>query len=117
MVDEGTHINAIGADGPGKQELDVEILKRAKIVVDDLEQAKHGGEINVAISKGIIRVEDIHGTIGEVIAGLKAGRESEEEITIFDSTGLAIQDVAVAKVVFENALSRKLGRKIRFFRV
>lgn len=116
-VDEGTHINAIGADGPGKQELDVEILKRAKIVVDDLEQARHGGEINVAISKGIIRVEDIHGTIGEVIAGLKAGRESEEEITIFDSTGLAIQDVAVAKVVFENALSRKLGRKIRFFRV
>jgi len=116
-VEEGTHINAIGADGPGKQELDVEILKKAKIVVDDLEQAKHGGEINVAVSKGVIGVEYVHATIGEVIAGLKDGRESDEEITIFDSTGLAIQDVAVAKVVYENALSKNVGSKIKFFRI
>ncbi|WP_456330165.1 alanine dehydrogenase [Archaeoglobus sp.] len=116
-VEKGTHINAIGADAAGKQELDLEILKKAKIVVDDLEQAKHGGEINVAISEGVIGVEDIHATIGEVIVGLKAGRESEEEITIFDSTGLAIQDVAVAKVVYENAIKSNLGTKIEFFRV
>ncbi|MBO8180081.1 MAG: alanine dehydrogenase [Archaeoglobus sp.] len=116
-VEKGTHINAIGADAAGKQELDLEILKRAKIVVDDLEQAKHGGEINVAISEGVIGIEDIHATIGEVIAGLKAGRESEEEITIFDSTGLAIQDVAVAKVVYENAIKSNRGRRIEFFRI
>ena len=116
-IEKGTHINAIGADAAGKQELDLEILKKAKIVVDDLEQAKHGGEINVAISGGVIRIEDIHATIGEVIAGLKVGRENDDEITIFDSTGLAIQDVAVAKVVYENALKSNLGRKIEFFRI
>ena len=116
-IEKGTHINAIGADAAGKQELDFEILKKAKIVVDDLEQAKHGGEINVAISRGVIKVEDIHATLGEVVAGLKTGRGSEEEITIFDSTGLAIQDVAVAKIVYENALKSNRGIKIEFFRI
>jgi len=115
-VEDGTHINAIGADAPGKQELDLELIRRAKIIVDDLEQAAHGGEINVAISKGLIGVEDIHATIGEVIAGLKPGREKDEEITIFDSTGLAIQDVAVAKIVYENAIKKGVGRKVSFFK-
>ena len=115
-VEEGTHINAIGADAAGKQELDLEIVKKAKIVVDDLKQSSHGGEINVAISEGIITIDDIHATIGEVIAGLKPGRESDEEITIFDSTGLAIQDIAVAKIVYENAVKRGKGTKIAFFR-
>ncbi len=109
-IEEGTHINAIGADAPGKQELDENILLRAKVVVDDLEQAKHGGEINVACSKGLLK--SVHATIGEVIAGLKPGRESYEEITIFDSTGLAIQDVATASVVFERA---KDVNKVEFF--
>ncbi len=116
-VEEGTHINAIGADAAGKQELDLEIIKMAKIVVDDLEQSSHGGEINVAISEGIISLDDIHATIGEVIAGLKPGREKDEEITIFDSTGLAIQDVAVAKIVYENAVKNGKGTRIAFFRV
>jgi len=116
-IEESTHINAIGADAPGKQELDVEILKKAKIVVDDIEQALHGGEINVAVSAGIIGREDIHATLGEVIADLKPGRESDEEITIFDSTGLAIQDVAVAKIVYENAVKKGVGLKMRLFEV
>lgn len=110
-IREGTHINAIGADAPGKQELEVEILKRAKIVVDDLEQALHGGEVNVAHSMGLIRREDIYATLGEVVSGIKKGREGEE-VTIFDSTGLAIQDIAVARIVYEKAVEKGLGMRI-----
>ncbi len=115
-IKEGTHINAIGADAPGKQELDERILMRAKIVVDDYEQAIHGGEINVAFSKGILRREDIHASLGEIVAGFKAGRESDDEITVFDSTGLAIQDIAVAKVVYDRAVERGVGLRVDLFR-
>ncbi len=114
-VKEGTHINAIGADAPGKQELEEEILLKAKIVVDDLDQAMHGGEINVAVSKGKIGKENIYATLGEIVAGMKKGRESEEEITIFDSTGLAIQDIAVADLVFRKAREMDVGLEIKIF--
>ncbi len=114
-VKEGTHINAIGADAPGKQELEEEILLKAKIVVDDLDQAMHGGEINVAVSKGKIGKENIYATLGEIVAGMKKGRESEEEITIFDSTGLAIQDIAVADLVFRKAREMDVGLEIEIF--
>lgn len=112
-IRDGMHINAIGADAPGKQELEIEILKKAKIVVDDMKQALHGGEVNFAVSKGIISERDIHATLGEVVAGLKNGREGNE-ITIFDSTGLAIQDIAVAKLVYEKALRKSAGVSIKF---
>ena len=114
-IKEGTHINAIGADAPGKQELDEKILLKAKIVVDDLEQAMHGGEINVAISKGILKPDQIHASLGEIVAGLKVGRTDDKEITIFDSTGLAIQDIAVAGVVYEKAVKEGKGLKIKLF--
>jgi len=100
-VQPGTHINAIGADGSGKQELDPAILKGARVVVDDMEQAAHGGEINVPLAQGLFKLEDVHGTLGEVIAGLKPGRRSAAEITVFDSTGLAFQDIACARLVYE----------------
>ncbi len=74
-IREGVHINAIGADAPGKEELDPMILKRAKIVIDNWEQSSHGGEINVPFSKGIIARKDIHGDIGEIVTGKKKGRE------------------------------------------
>jgi len=108
-IRDGTHINAIGADAKGKEELEPELLKRAKIVVDDWQQASHSGEINVALSRGIITRKDIHATLGEVLIGKKKGRVSQKEITIFDSTGLAIQDVAVASLVYKRALKNKLG--------
>lgn len=116
-IDPGTHINAIGADAAGKQELEIDLLLKSKVVVDDINQAVHGGEINVAISKGVMNVKDIYATLGEVIAGMKPGRESSEEITIFDSTGLAIQDIAVSKIVYENAKKSDKGMKIEFFRL
>ncbi len=114
-IKEGTHINAIGADAPGKQEIDGNLLKRAKIVVDDYKQAKHSGEINVPLSQGIITEEDIYASIGEIVSGKKKGRESENEITLFDSTGLAIQDIATASKVYEEAVRRGMGKKFRFF--
>jgi alanine dehydrogenase len=96
-IHDGTHINAIGADAPGKEELDPLILKRAKVFVDDRPQAIHSGEINVPITKGLFHAHDIAGTLGEVVVGVK-GRKGPEEITVFDSTGLAIQDLAIASL-------------------
>lgn len=113
-VEEGVHINAIGADAPGKQELDPRILKRAKVVVDDLEQASHGGEINVPIKNGIIKIGEIYAEIGDLITGKKPGRTSNKDITIFDSTGLAIQDAASAAAVYKKALQRKVGLLLDF---
>jgi len=96
----GTHINAIGADAKGKQELEVELQKNAKIIVDDIEQAAHSGEINVPISEGLIKAGDIYGDLGEIVANIKKGRENDEEVTIFDSTGLAILDIICAKLLY-----------------
>lgn len=97
LVHEGTHINAIGADAPGKEELDPALLSRASVFVDDIDQAVHSGEINVPFKKGLFTKENIAGTLGEVVIGRKK-RRRPEEITIFDSTGLAIQDLAIAKI-------------------
>jgi alanine dehydrogenase len=99
----GTHINAIGADAEGKQELESAILREATVVVDDPGQAAAGGEINVSLREGVFRIEDVHATLGEVIAGIKKGRLDEKEITVFDSTGLAIEDVAVAGLLYGKA--------------
>lgn len=114
-VKEGTHINAIGADAPGKEELDPRILTRAKIVVDDLAQASHSGEVNVPLSKGIISIKDIYCELGEVVVGRKPGRERDEEITIFDSTGLAIQDVAAANLIYLRARDKGIGLELTQF--
>ena len=114
-IKEGTHINAIGADAVGKEELDPELIIRSKIVVDDMFQALHSGEVNVHLSKHYISENDIHAQLGEVIVGLKPGRTSEDEITIFDSTGLAIQDVASAHLVYQRALSKGLGKYVKMF--
>jgi len=113
-VPEGVHFNCIGADAPGKQELDPLILKRAsKIVVDDIEQAAHSGEINMPLSKGMIRRDDIYGELGEIVAGFKKGRENNSEITVFTSTGLAIQDAAVASLVYDNAVKKGIGLRVK----
>ncbi len=98
-IKPGIHINAMGADAEGKQELEAEILKRAKVVVDDWEQCSHSGEINNAVCEGVFTRSDIYAELAETVAGEKT-RESSEDITIFDSTGLAIQDVATARLIY-----------------
>lgn len=114
-IAEGTHINAIGADAQGKEELDPLILKKGRVVVDDKVQAFHSGEVNVPLSSGIITEDMICCEIGEVVTGLKEGRTSVEDITIFDSTGLAIQDVSVGNLVYKEALESAIGQSLKMF--
>lgn len=110
----GTHISAIGANAPGKQELDPTIVRDARVFVDDLEHATINGEVNLPIAQGQIRPSDIAGTLGEVISSRVVGRRAAQEITLFDSSGLAIQDVALARMVFEAARDRGIGGHFRF---
>ncbi len=107
----GAHINAMGADAPGKQELASEVLKHAAVYIDDIHQATGSGEINVPLSKGDFAVEEIAGTLGEVVAG-KLPRPSAKTTTVFDSTGLAIQDVALARAIYDLAKESGLGLEI-----
>lgn len=99
----GTHINAVGADAAGKEELEPEILKNAMVVVDDPRQAGSGGEINVPIQKGLYSLQEVYGTLAELVAGKKPGRTNDKDITVFDSTGIAIEDIAVAQLLYEKA--------------
>lgn len=110
---KGVHINAIGADAIGKEELEPAILKKAKIVVDAWEQASHSGEINVPLRKKLLSRKDIYANIGQIAAGKKRGRTSNSEITVFDSTGLAIQDVVIANLIYKAAIKKKVGEWIK----
>jgi len=102
-VGDHTHVNAMGADAEGKHELADDLLLAAKIVIDDYAQTTHSGEINVPWAAGVLSDDDLYGEIGEIVTGAKAGREPGDGVTVFDSTGLAIQDVAAAHVVYEHA--------------
>ena len=104
-----THVNAMGADAAGKHELADEILLDATLVIDDYAQTTHSGEINVPWSEGILGDEDMHAALGEIVVGEKPGRTAETGVTVFDSTGLAIQDVATAHVVYERADAEGAG--------
>jgi len=113
-VKDGVHINAIGADATGKQELDPALLKRATVVVDAWEQAMHSGEINVPIRTKKLSRKDIYSDIGKIVAGKRKGRRRKREITVFDSTGLAIQDIALATIIYRKAKKLKKGMPVRF---
>jgi alanine dehydrogenase len=105
----GTHIAALGADKKGDQELEGALLPRARIFVDDIRQCRTDGEINVPLSQGLIRESDLAGEIGAVITGKKKGRISEDEITIFDSTGIALQDSATVPLEYKRAVEAGVG--------
>ena len=111
----GAHINAIGADAPGKQELDPRILRDALVVVDDRAQSIHGGELNVSIRRGQYRARDIHATLGEILLGRRRGRRSPRELTVFDSTGLATHDVALGAALVRLARRLGIGHRISLF--
>jgi alanine dehydrogenase len=96
----GQHVSLMGADGPGKAEIAVDELLRARVVCDEWEQASHNGDLSHAVEEGRLRREDIV-ELGPVLLGLQPGRQSEHDITVFDSTGLAVQDLAVAITVYE----------------
>jgi alanine dehydrogenase len=109
-VEEGLHIAAVGADMPHKRELDPGVYARAdKWVTDLVNQALITGEIAGAMAEGAISRDTLYATLGEIVAGQKKGREDDAEITVFKSTGMAIQDVATAKRVYELAREKGLG--------
>ena len=108
-VSNGTFIAAVGADSEDKQELDPALVASSKVVVDLLEQCASIGELHHALNHGLLTRQDVHAELGEIIAGKKAARTSEEEIIIFDSTGTALQDVAAAAIVYERAVITKIG--------
>ena len=108
-ISPGMHIAAVGADKKGDQELEGMILTRARIFVDDIRQCRTDGEINVPLSEGLIRESDIAGEIGEVITGKKLGRTSDTDITLFDSTGIALQDSATVPLEYERAVAAGVG--------
>ena len=98
-----THVNAMGADAEGKHEIADEVLLAAKLVIDDHAQTTHSGEINVPYHEGVLTDDDIDAEIGQIVTGKADGRTDADGVTVFDSTGLAIQDVAAAHVVYEHA--------------
>ena len=98
----GQHVSLMGADGPGKAEIDARELARTRVFCDDWEQASHGGELAQAVEAGLVGEGDV-GRIGAVLAGDAPGRSGDGEITTFDSTGLAIQDLAIAVVALGRA--------------
>jgi alanine dehydrogenase len=106
----GTHISAFGADTRGKQEIEAELLPRAKVVVDYLPQAREIGECQHAFGKGLIR--EVHAELGEILTGAKPGRENSQEITIFDATGIALQDLAVAGRAYASAMEQGAGVRV-----
>lgn len=104
----GAHVNAMGADAPGKQELATEALKSGAVYIDDVHQATGSGEINVPLARGDFAIDDVAGTLGEVVAGILPKPEPGIT-TVFDSTGLAIQDVALARAIYDTAIARGVG--------
>jgi ornithine cyclodeaminase/alanine dehydrogenase-like protein (mu-crystallin family) len=94
------HLNMLGADGPGKAEAEVEAVQRCRLFCDEWRQASHGGELTGAVEAGAVTREQVT-DLGAVLTGQAPGRESPEEITLFDSTGLAIQDLALSVAVLE----------------
>jgi alanine dehydrogenase len=111
-VAPGTFVAAVGADSDEKQEIAPQLLSRSKVVADVLDQCAAIGDLHHALAAGLMRREDVHAELGEVVAGRKPGRTSEEERIVFDSTGMALQDVAAAAIVYERA--RAAGRGTQF---
>jgi len=113
-VRPGTFIAGIGADSAEKSELGPALMARASVVVDGLEQCAEIGDLHHAIAAGAMSSASVHATLAEVVAGRKPGRRDKEEITIFDSTGMAVLDVAAAMHIYERARSRGAGLACRF---
>jgi alanine dehydrogenase len=108
-LNEGTFVAAVGADNEGKQEIAPALLRNATVVVDDLEQCSRIGDLHHALELRVMRKEDVRASLDQIVAGVKPGRLDEKEIIVFDSTGVAIEDVAAAAFVYERAEETNAG--------
>jgi ornithine cyclodeaminase/alanine dehydrogenase-like protein (mu-crystallin family) len=113
-VSAGTFVAAVGADSPHKNELTPELLAASKLVVDVLAQSMVMGDLHHALDAGLLTVTDVHANLGELVTGVKPGRTSREEITVFDSTGVALEDVASAAWIYQRAVAGNVGTSISF---
>ncbi|MDO8665895.1 MAG: ornithine cyclodeaminase family protein, partial [Gemmatimonadales bacterium] len=112
-VRPGTFVAAVGADSEVKQELEPALMAASIVVVDVLEQCATIGDLHHAIAAGVMTRADVPAELGEVVAGRKPGRTSDHQIIVFDSTGMALQDVAAAALVYENAVRKGRGLRVR----
>jgi len=113
-VSPGTFIAAVGADNEDKQEIDSALIASAKVVADSLEQSCAIGDLHHAIAHGLMRKEDVYAELCEIVAGQKIGRVADDEIIVFDSTGVAIEDAVAAAAVYERALADGIGTDFDF---
>jgi len=113
-VSPGTFIAAVGADNEDKQEIDPALLASCKLVTDLTNQSATIGELRHAMDQGMLTRENVYAELGEIVAGKKPGRSAADEIILFDSTGMALQDVAAAAIVYEKALEKRRGLKYDF---
>ena len=113
-VRPGAFVAGVGADNEEKQELDPELFRGAKVVVDSLEQCATIGDLHHALVAGTITRGAVHGDLADLVAGRKPGRTSPDEVTLFDSTGLALEDAGAAVKLYERALSRGAGIRLEF---
>lgn len=114
-VPGGMFVAAVGADSPGKQELESSLLGAGRLVVDVMEQCRSVGELQHGLRDGVLAVDEVHAELGQIVAGLRPGRATRDEITIFDSTGTAFQDAAVADAAYRRALASGSGTFFDFF--
>ena len=113
-VKAGTHFSCMGSDMSGKQEIDENILKSAKLFTDDILQSVSVGEFEVGINNGTITKEDIICEIGDVLNGEYDGRTSDNDITVFDSTGIGLQDIAAGYIAIQKAKKINIGTEVKF---
>jgi alanine dehydrogenase len=113
-IGPGAFVAGVGTDWEHKRELASDLMARSKVVVDVLAQCAAFGDLHHAIDAGVMTADDVHGELGQVVAGLRPGRESPEETVVFDSTGMALQDVAAAALVYERARAAGVGLAVSF---
>jgi ornithine cyclodeaminase/alanine dehydrogenase-like protein (mu-crystallin family) len=112
-LQNGTHISGVGSNSPAKRELDITTLTRSKIVVDFKEQVlQEAGDIQRAIQAGAMSADSIYAGLADLVTGTKQGRTGEQEITLFKSVGVAIEDIAVATFAYEQALAAGMGTEL-----
>lgn len=111
-VAPGSFVAAVGADHPEKQEIEPELLAASVVIADLLDQCATMGDLHHALDAGVMRREDVRAELADVVAGVKTGRRSSDEIIVFDSTGTALQDVASAAIVYERAIATGAGLRV-----
>jgi ornithine cyclodeaminase/alanine dehydrogenase-like protein (mu-crystallin family) len=112
-VAPGTFVAAVGADNPRKREIHPDLMQRAKVVVDDLRQCAAGGDLHHALAAGVMTEADVRAELAAVVAGRTSVREGEDEIIVFDSTGIALEDAAAAEVVYRRATADGTWTRVR----